>query len=329
MTQIDILSIGDITTDAFIRLKDAEVHCDIDKENCKLCVRFGDKIPFESATIVRAVGNSANAAVSAARIGLNSALLSYMGDDENGKECLEELKKNNVDTRYIRVEKDKHTNYHYVLWYDVDRTILIKHEKFDYDLGEIEVPRWIYFSSIGDNSLNIHMQVADFIEKHPETKLAFQPGTFQLKLGAEALKKVYQNTEVFFCNLEESKLILKTDTHDLPTLLKGLSAMGPKIVVITDSIRGAYAYDSASGKCWFIPTYPHVPFETTGCGDAFASTVIAGLADGLPIEQALLWAPINAQSVSKKIGAQEGLLSRSEIEELLAKAPEDYKLKEL
>ena len=36
--QLDILAIGDITTDAFIKLEDAEVHCDVDKENCKLCV---------------------------------------------------------------------------------------------------------------------------------------------------------------------------------------------------------------------------------------------------------------------------------------------------
>jgi len=326
---IDILAIGDITTDAFIKLQDAEVHCDIDKENCKLCVRFGDKIPFESATIVRAVGNSSNAAVSAARLGLNSSLLSYMGDDHNGKECLEELKKNNVDTKYIRVEKGKHTNYHYVLWYEIDRTILIKHEVFDYDLGDIQAPKWIYCSSLGDNSLKIHGQIAEFLEKNPETRLAFQPGTFQLKLGAEALKKIYAKTDVFFCNLEEAKLTLKSESHDVLTLMKDLSALGPKIVVVTDSVRGAHAFDSANGKSWFIPMYPHVPYESTGAGDAFASTVISALASGLPIEKALLWAPINAMSVVQKIGAQEGLLSREKLEDYLAKAPGDYKLKEI
>ena len=66
-TQIDFLAIGDIVTDAFIRIKDAEATCDLDKRNCRLCVRFGDKVPYESMTELRAVGNSANAAVSAAR----------------------------------------------------------------------------------------------------------------------------------------------------------------------------------------------------------------------------------------------------------------------
>jgi hypothetical protein len=53
-TQYDFLAIGDIVTDAFIRLKDAEATCDIDSSNCKLCVRFGDKVPYESVEEVRA-----------------------------------------------------------------------------------------------------------------------------------------------------------------------------------------------------------------------------------------------------------------------------------
>jgi len=44
---IDFLGIGDITTDAFIRIKDAHINCNINKENCELCMRFGDKVPFE------------------------------------------------------------------------------------------------------------------------------------------------------------------------------------------------------------------------------------------------------------------------------------------
>jgi len=43
------------------------VECNLDHENCLLCVKFGQKIPFESATEVPAVGNGPNAAVAAAR----------------------------------------------------------------------------------------------------------------------------------------------------------------------------------------------------------------------------------------------------------------------
>ena len=67
----DILAIGDVVIDAFIKLKDARVHCNIKDEECEICMRWGDKIPFESATVVPGVGNCANAAVSASRLGLS------------------------------------------------------------------------------------------------------------------------------------------------------------------------------------------------------------------------------------------------------------------
>jgi sugar/nucleoside kinase (ribokinase family) len=126
-SQYDFIAIGDTVTDAFIRLKDASVHCDIDREWCQICMRFKDKIPYESVTVVPAVGNSANASVAAARLGLKSGLVSNIGDDYFGKECLDAFTKEKVATEFIKVHKDQKTNYHYVLWYEDDRTILIKH----------------------------------------------------------------------------------------------------------------------------------------------------------------------------------------------------------
>lgn len=323
--QIDILAIGDITIDAFIKLKDATVNCDIDHKNCKLCFGFGDKIPYESVTVCNAVGNSANAAVSSSRLGLSSAILTHIGNDQNGKDCLDELKKNNVDTQYVRVEDGKHTNHNYILWYDVDRTILTRHEKFTYNLDGVTPPNWIYFSSLGENSLDFHMDVADFVEKNPETKLSFQPGTFQIKIGAKALERIYKNTEIFFCNVEEAQRILSEESRDLPTLLKKMASLGPKIVVITDGFDGAYTYDARMNEKWFMPVYPHTPIERTGAGDAFASTIVSVLALGKTLEEALLWGPINSQSVVQHIGSQEGLLTPEKIKEFLDKAPENYK----
>lgn len=324
--QIDILAIGDITIDAFIKLKDAEVNCDINHQNCKLSFRFGDKVPYESVDVCTAVGNSPNAAVSASRLGLSSAVLTYVGNDQNGKDCIAELQKNNVNTDYVIIENDKHTNYNYILWYDVDRTILVRHENFKYSLDGISVPKWIYFSSLGENSLDFHIEVADFLEKNPEVKLAFQPGTFQMKIGIQALERIYKNTEIFFCNVEEAQRILKEESRDLPTLLQKISSFGPKIVVITDGINGAYAFDTQTKEMWFMPVYPHTPVERTGAGDSYASTVVSALALGKSLDEALTWGPINSQSVVQHIGSQKGLLTQEKLQEFLSKAPLDYKL---
>jgi ribokinase len=327
-TQIDFLAIGDIVSEPFIKLQDAEVHCNIDEENCMLSMRFGDKIPYESAEICHAVGNSPNAAVSASRLGVKSYLMSYQGDDQIGKENLESLARDGVRTDYMQIVKGLPSNYHYVLWYDVERTILVKHTEFPYSFpADIPEPKWIYLSSLASNSTAYHLEIAEYLKQHPSVKLAFQPGTFQMKLGIETLKDIYAHTEVFFCNYEEAQRILKTEEKDKMKLMENLRALGPKIVVMTDGIKGAYAYDGTDA--WFMPVYPQEPFERTGAGDAFASTFTTALLLGKTIPEALIWAPINSMSVVLQVGAQKGLLTQTQIEEFLVKAPEDYKPKKI
>ncbi len=323
--QIDIISIGDIVTEPFIKIKDAEAYCDLDQENCKLSLRFGDKVPYESVEICKAVGNSANAAVSAARLGLKSYLLSYIGDDQIGKENLQELQKNGVHTDLMQTIPGMKSNYHFVLWYDVDRTILVKHTEFPYSLSSsTPIPKWIYLSSLASNSGAYHEEIAEYLLAHPEIKLAFQPGTFQMKLGVEKLKHIYARSEIFFCNVEEAERILGVTEHDKIKLMNMLHELGPKIIVMTDSIRGAYARQE-NGTCWFMPIYPHEPFERTGAGDSFSSTIVSALCLGKTLEESLYWAPINAMSVVNFIGAQKGLLTQEKIQEYLAQAPADYK----
>ncbi len=323
--QIDFLAIGDIVVDAFIKLKEAHVTCNINHESCELCMKFGDKIPFESVDVIAGVGNSANAAVAASRLGLKAALLSNVGADQNGKDCIEALKKDGVDTRHIATHKGMPTNYHYVLWYGDERTILVKHQEYEREYPDCKDPKWVYLSSLGSNSYEFHLGLANWLESKPDIKLAFQPGTFQISLGAEKLQAIYKRTDIFFCNKEEAQKILKTEETEAKSLMAMMRALGPKTVVMTDGPNGAYAYDGTNA--YFMPTYPDPkpPFERTGAGDAFASTLTVALAKGKTLEEALMWAPANSASVVQDIGAQRGLLTEAGIKEWLAKAPTDYK----
>ena len=325
--KIDFLAIGDIVIDAFIKLNDAQVNCNIDKVQCQLCLRFGDKIPYESVTVLNAVGNSPNASVSASRLGLYSALMTNLGDDQNGKNCLETLEKEKINTAFVKVNKDKLTNYHYILWYETDRTILVKHQSYERKFPEIgNTPSWIYLSSMGEDSLEFHSEIINYLKNNPTIKLAFQPGTYQIKFGAEKLKEIYEHTEIFFCNLEEAERILKNDTRDVLELSKGIHSLGPKMVAISDGENGAYMY--LNDELWHMPIYKDEipPLERTGAGDAFSSTITCALALGKTPLEAFTWGPINAMSVVKQIGAQAGLLSREKLEEYLKNAPTEYKL---
>ncbi|MFA5773282.1 MAG: carbohydrate kinase family protein [Candidatus Paceibacterota bacterium] len=327
MKNIDILAIGDIATDVFIKIKDAEENCDLQGEHCKLCLSFGSKIPYESAEECFAVGNSSNVAVSASRLGLKSALMANIGDDQNGINCLDVLKKEKVDTTFIKKELEKLTNYHYVLWYEKEHTILTKHEKYKYEWTktkeseEYHSPAWIYLSSLGENSLPFHNEIMDYLKRHTKVKLAFQPGTFQIKLGADALKDIYQRTNVFLCNHNEAQRILKTKEKDIQKLMSGIYDLGPKIVVITDDADGAYSYDGK--EVLFMKSFPITPVESTGAGDAFSGAFITALSLGKEIKNALVWGTANAASVMMYVGPHKGLLNRDEIEEYIKNAPVD------
>ncbi len=328
MKNIDVISVGDIVTDAFVRLFDDKA-VTYENENGKwLAMQYGTKIPFQEAYIVEAVGNSANAAVSCARLGLKSGLVANVGGDQHGRDMIAALEKNKVVADFVRVNSTKKSNYHYVLWYKEERTILIKHEEYDYHWPHFrpdEIPKWIYVSSISKNAIDFHDQISDWLDKNPDVKVAFQPGTFQMEAGAERLKRIYARTEVLVLNREEAVLVSGGDYDNLHDLLDKLHSIGPKIVVITDGPAGAYASDGTNRLK--MPIYPDIapPFERTGAGDAFASTFIAAIIKGNNLEGALQWAPINSMNVVQKIGAQEGLLSEHQIDEFLKKAPDWYK----
>ncbi len=324
----DVLSIGDIVTDAFIKLDDNQAVTYENDDGKWLAMKFGTKLPFHDAEIVEAVGNAANAAVAFARLGLKAEFATNVGGDQEGRDMITALHKEGVDTRLVHINPGMKSNYHYVLRYKEERTILVKHEAYDYHWPHLrpkEMPAWVYFSSISDHAIPYHDEVADWLEENPEIKLAFQPGTFQMEAGAERLKRIYQRSHVVFLNREEAVTVGGGNHDDLHDLINKMHELGPKIVVVTDGPNGAYASDGENR--FKMPLYPDPapPVDRTGAGDSFASTFVAALIRGNTIEGALQCAPINSMSVVQKVGAQAGLLSEKELGRLLQAAPEWYK----
>ena len=323
---LDFLAVGDVVTDAFIKLSAAWVDEETPKHPQGLCVNFGDKVPYDEVEVIRAVGNAANAAAASAKLGLKTALVVWVGDDEEGRKCRETIRAAGVSDEFVTTEAGKPTNYHYVLRFGPERTILVKHTLWSYRFPEVTpAPRWIYLSSLAKDTESYHDEISDYLDRHPETKLALQPGTFQMKLGAARLKRLYRRSDIFFCNREEAARILEIPPAPVVELLPKVRALGPKIVVITDGPDGAFAQDE-SGATFFVPMFPDAatPISRTGAGDACGSTITAALALGLPLQEALRWGPVNSAAVVQKVGAQTGLLSRAELESRLAGAPAEY-----
>lgn len=325
--QIDILSVGDVVIDDFIKLLDDDERVEHRPDGLWLAIPFGTKVPFDHNEVIPAVGNAANASVACAKLGLKSGLEANVGGDERGRTIIAALEKADVDTRFIHINPGKISNYHYVLWYKEERTILIKHEEYDYHWPRfriIDIPKWIYFSSISEHAMEYHDELAAWLEGHLSVKLAFQPGTFQIEAGTKRLKRIYARSQVLAVNREEATTISRGDHHDIHDLFDKLHALGPKIVLISDGHAGAYASDGEHRYKMPIYPDPKPPFERTGAGDAFTSTFVAALAKGADVQSALLWAPINSMSVVQKVGAQAGLLSEKSLNKYLSEAPQWY-----
>ncbi len=326
----DLVCVGDVVMDAFITLQEASVRWDKRHEHAELCMSFADKIPYKALTVIPAVGNASNVAVGASRLGLRTGIMTAIGSDRYGKEILDVYRKEKVSPEFVRTNHGLPTNYHFVLTYEAERTILIKHQKFAYaDPRALDGNTdWLYFSSIAEHTLPFHHKIAAYVKRHPDVRMGFNPGTYQLRFGTENLKDIYKHTHVVFMNREEAEMVLKkkegTDIHEL---CAGLHKLGPKIVVITDGPAGAYASDVSA--CYFMPPYPDPkpPISRTGAGDAFSTGFLSALIYGLPVHEALRWAPIESMHVVQFFGAQTGLLKKPELMQILKKAPKNYRAK--
>lgn len=325
-----ILCVGDINTNAFIQLTEDHVGLVTDDAGYKqITLELGGKLPYDGVDVLKVNECSPNAAVSLSRLGLKADLMSWVGGDEVGKEMIEYLNQEGVGTDNMVIDQDQKSNYHYVLRYGADRTKLQRFEDFSYQWSDPrEKPDWLYLGVLGEDTWELHQSILQYLETNPEIKLVFQPGMYHLMWGAEKLADFYRRAEIVIMNREEAAQVTGKDRGDVGVLIQSLHDLGVTVAVVTDGADGAYA--SSGDGIKFMPNYPDIapPFERTGAGDAFASTLTAALALGESLETALTWAPINSMNVVQKIGAQEGLQTRAQIEEWLSKAPEDYRVTE-
>lgn len=313
-TKFDLITIGDSTIDTFIKIHDATVEFDINRREGKICVPYGAKIPVDS--IAEAVaGNAANVAVACTKLGLKSAIYTNLGDDDHGRRIKEALEKEKVANDYIKINPGKKSNLSTVLTFQGERTIFVYHQDWFYHLPDLAPCSWLYLTSMAETftNSNIMDEVCHYIERQ-KSKLAFGPGTHQLKADIKRYPKILEKCEVLIVNKEESKKILGIDpveSIEPKDLLSKLLLLGPKTVVITDGEEGSYASDGQKNLRTGI--FPTKIVEKTGAGDAYAAGLVAALAQGVRLEEAMIWGTINASHVIQEIGPQNGLLTRDDL----------------
>lgn len=310
----DIISIGDSTIDHIAALEDVTVNCTLNKDNCLFCMNYADKIPITQLNH-EVAGNAANNAVGSSRLGLNTAIWSIVGDDDGGNMIYQKLLDEKVTAQYLDIVDGTGTNYSMVLSFQGERTILIYHEKRDYSMPRLEKSSWIYLTSMGEGWEKIIPPLLNYL-KREGAKLAFNPGTYQMKSGIDVLRALFAVCDVLFVNKQEAeRLVNQSKRGDMAFLMMALKKEGPSIVVITDGKNGSCFYDGANAYHMDVCQAPVV--EMTGAGDSYATGFVGALHYGLSVTEAVRWGTVNAASVIGKIGPQAGLLTRDEVEEWL------------
>jgi sugar/nucleoside kinase (ribokinase family) len=317
---IDLLSIGDATLDAFIAPTESEEFCQVNTKECFIAFKYGEKIPVKNLEFSIG-GNAANNSVGTTRLGVKTSLVLTLGDDSVGNQIVERLRVEGVDLTYVIQQPSTTSNFSTVITYQGERTIFTYHAPRSYEFP-VQLPAvpWVYLTSMGESFRPFYNHIVDWLKKNPTVKLAFNPGSWQLRAGIQGIGDVLSLTHVLFVNREEAeKLVGMEDSHSKEKeLLLSVGKLGPKIVVITDGNNGSYVGD---GKVFVrAGVLPVDAYERTGAGDAFGSGALSAIIKGKSFEEALVWGTVNSASVIGYTGAQRGLLRTEEISEWVARA---------
>ena len=316
----DIITVGSATVDVFAHTKSELIKIKTSSsEEDLIAYPSGSKILIKELRFTTG-GGGTNTAVSLARLGHKVAYLGSLGNDENGKRILDLLKKEKID--FIGRLTNDITGYSIILdSIEHDRTILTykgannKLKFFNINQKKLKT-KWFYFSSMVSESFRTLEKLAEFAEKN-KIKIAFNPSTYLAEKGSGYLKKILIRTTILILNKEESSLLV--GKNNVKIMLKELYRLGPEIIVITDGKKSINAYD---GKNIYvlIPNKIKV-VESTGAGDAFASSFLSGIIKKNDVEFALKMGLANSESVITHPGAKNRLLKYNKILKAIKKRP--------
>ncbi|MDO4913010.1 MAG: ribokinase [Bifidobacteriaceae bacterium] len=268
-------------------------------------------------------GKSGNQAAAAARIGANVKIFGAVGSDDNADFLLEKLNDAGVDTAHVRrvagasgttvITVDEHG----------ENTIV-------YSPGANAAVSVGYISSMQDMLCKASV-LGLCLESPMETvtacaKICHNKGVKVLLNNSpfkETLpQELVENADVLLVNEHEMAQLLKIDepedgdwlSFDWESVVPKMKAYGFNQAIITLGGDGSMILDSlAPQHVTHVKAAPIKPVDTTGCGDAFMGTILAGLSSGYTLSQSAQMASFVAAYAAMDQGAQASYGTSKEI----------------
>lgn len=219
-------------------------------------------------------------AVAAKRAGADSMLISFVGDDEVGKLCLESLKSTGVDTRFVKKVKGEATelNHLYLIGDNTEYNL----KRFPSNLPQHYSPQMVkeYEEYIlkADCVILVSKQPKDFLTSMIEfcyennIPVALTNSFDRFDVNNEKDKQILRKVTYIACNFAESKMTTKME--DPFQMLKLLPNM-----LITSS-DGVWFCDDEGRSCFEDSVPADEVIETNGAGDTFIGNLVVYRAEG-------------------------------------------------
>lgn len=313
ISQFDVVTVGGATRDIMFYSGEGEIISTANLTKQKLLAfEYGAKILADQIHFTFG-GGAANTATTFANLKLKTAAVVRVGDDDNGKEAIKNMKNRGVNVDLIKIDRQKQTGFSMILTVNNKEKehVAFLHRGANDSLSASDIlmskfeTKWFYVSSLPEACWEKVMAKL-LKQKRP---IAWNPGSRQLA-GVKKIKKYLPKINLLIINKDEALEFRKL--KNIKSLIKYIHNLGPKLVVITDGDKGAYVYDGK--KYYFMKAKSgKKPVDTIGVGDAFAAGFTSALVYGKNIKDALTWGINNSASTVTKIGAQNGLLTKRTI----------------
>ena len=264
-------------------------------------------------------GKGGNQAVAAGKLGVAVVMVGRVGNDVFGETLLTSLRENGVDTNAV-MRDDEHPSGTAVIFVDdqAENEIVIV-AGANGVVGNAELERL-------DDVLQTGGQLLLQLEVPIDTVLA--AAKMACKKGAMVIfdpapvrllpDELYEYIDVITPNETEASTLVGFEVNDEVSAgeaAKVLRARGVRQVVIKMGSKGAFWDDGQ--QTMFLPAYQVDAVDTVAAGDAFNGALAAGLAEGMPMQEALRWGMAGGAISATRSGAQPSLANREELLALL------------
>lgn len=264
-------------------------------------------------------GKGANQAVAASRLGARVYIVGRVGKDYLGELLLDNLRKNHVETDFVVKDPSSYTGIALITVDSGGRNTIAVAPGTDTALTKEDVERampTIARSSAVLLQLEVPLETVAYAAEEAwkgGVKVFLNPAPFKpLPLS------LYRNLFALTPNEVEASALMgfkatKEDVEDLRKVASRLLDLGVENVVITLGAKGALL--ATHGKALLLPAFRVKPLDTTGAGDAFNAALAVAISEGSSLEDAVRFANFVAACKVTKLGAQEGLPTRDEVED--------------